>query len=144
MKKNDEPVIVRQTFNTTVDAVWSAVTEVDLMRKWYFENIPDFKPEVGFETQFNVESGDRNFMHLWKVTEVVPSKRISYDWRFEGYPGDSFVTFDLFEKGDSTTLRLTVTVREDFPDDIPEFKRQSCIAGWEYFIKGRLKEYLGS
>ncbi len=44
------------------------------MRKWYFENIPAFKPEVGFETQFNVQSEERNFLHKWKVTEVQPSE----------------------------------------------------------------------
>jgi len=54
MKKNEEPIIVEQTFNTSVDTVWNALTEIDQMRKWYFESIPSFKPEVGFETQFNV------------------------------------------------------------------------------------------
>ena len=142
MNKNDDPIVVEQTLKATIDAVWRAITEPDLMRQWYFENITAFKPEVGFETQFNVQSGDRNFLHLWKVTEVIPLKRISYDWKYEDYPGDSFVVFELLERGKSTTLRLTATVREDFPDDIPEFKRESCIAGWEYFIKLRLKEHL--
>jgi len=27
-------------------------------------------------------------------------------------------------------------------EDIPEFKRESRIEGWEYFIKERLREYL--
>ena len=52
------------------------------------------------------------------------------------------VVFELYEHGDSTTLRLTLDIREDFPEDIPEFKRKSCIGGWEYFIQGRLKEFL--
>jgi hypothetical protein len=33
-------------------------------------------------------------------------------------------------------------VRETFPDDIPEFRRDSCIGGWEYLIQKSLKEYL--
>ena len=142
MKASDGPIIVEQSFDAAATTVWQAITDIDQMRQWYFDNIPAFKPEVDFETQFNVQGGDRDFLHMWKVTEAMPLKRISYDWTFEGYPGDSFVTFELFEKGRSTTLRLTVTVREDFPDDIPEFKRESCVGGWEYFIKGRLKEYL--
>lgn len=40
MKKNDEPIIVEETFNTSIDNVWSAITEVDKMRRWYFKNIP--------------------------------------------------------------------------------------------------------
>jgi uncharacterized protein YndB with AHSA1/START domain len=142
MKKNDEPIIVEQNFNTSVDVVWNAITKVDQMRQWYFDNILSFKPEVGFETHFNVESQDRSFLHLWKVTGVVPLKKISYNWRYENYPGDSFVVFELFKENNSTKLRLTHRVTESFPEDIPEFKRESGIAGWTYFIKESLKEFL--
>jgi uncharacterized protein YndB with AHSA1/START domain len=142
MKTSDDPIVVEQTFDTTLDTVWKSITEIDLMHQWYFDNIPAFKPEVGFETSFKVQSGGRDFLHLWKVTEVVPRKRISYDWRFAGYPGESSVAFELFDTGEFITLRLTVTVREDFPEDIPEFKRESCVDGWKYFIKERLKGYL--
>lgn len=48
MIEHDEPIIVEQTFNTTIDSVWKAITEIKQMRQWYFENIPTFKPEVGF------------------------------------------------------------------------------------------------
>lgn len=144
MKTSDDPIVVEQSFDATVDTVWRAITEIDLMRQWYFDNIPAFKPEVGFETRFNVQSGGREFLHQWKVTEVVPRKRISYDWRFAGYPGESSAAFELFDNGKSTTLRLTVTVHEDLPEDIPEFKRESCVEGWKYFIKERLKEYLAA
>lgn len=142
MKTSDDPIVVEQTFDTSLDTVWKSITEINLMRQWYFENIPAFKPEVGFETSFMVQSGDRDFLHMWKVTEVVPRKKISYDWKFEGYPGESSAAFELFDNGKSTMLRLTVTVGEDFPEDIPEFKRESCIDGWKYFIKERLKRYL--
>lgn len=143
MKTSDDPIVVEQTFNTPLDAVWKAITETDEMRQWYFENIPSFKPQVGFETRFMVQSGDRDFLHMWKVTEAVPRKRISYDWRFQGYPGMSSAAFEILDNKGSTMLRLTVTVLEDFPDDIPEFKRESCVDGWKYFINGRLKAYLG-
>jgi len=143
MKKSDEPIVVEQTFAATPDDVWRAITDIDQMHQWYFENIPAFEPEVGFETQFNVQSENRNFLHLWKVTEVIPGKKITYGWKFAKYPGDSFVVWELFEQDDGTKLRLTVVVEEDFPEDIPEFERESCLGGWKYFIKERLKEYLG-
>ena len=142
MKKNEDPIIVEQTFNTSVDAVWNAITEIDQMRKWYFESIPSFKPEVGFETQFNVHSQDKTFMHLWKVMEVVPSKILAYNWKYEDISGDSFVKFELFEENHLTKLRLTHQVLEDFPDDIPEFKRESGVEGWTFFINKSLKEFL--
>jgi len=142
MRKNDEPIIIEQTFNASIETVWNSITEIDQMRQWYFKNIPSFKAEVGFETQFNVQSGDRNFLHKWKVTEVIPLRLIRYNWKFEGYQGDSNVVFELFKENNLTKLQLTAQVLEDFPEDIPEFKRESSIEGWTYFIKKSLKEFL--
>jgi len=142
MRINDEPVVVEQTYHTSIDAVWTAITEIDQMRQWYFENIPSFKPEVGFKTRFNVQSQGRDFLHIWQVTEVVPLKKIKYNWNYENYPGDSFVVFELFKENDETKLRLTAQVKESFPEDIPEFSRKSCVEGWTFFIKKRLREYL--
>ena len=112
------------------------------MRQWYFEYIPAFKAEVGFETQFNVHSQDRNFLHMWKVTEVLPNKMITYNWKYDSYPGDSFVVFELFDQGNLTKLRLTHQVQESFSEDFPEFTRQSCAEGWTFFINKSLKEFL--
>ena len=142
MRIDEEPVIVEETFNVPAAKVWEAITDHSQMIQWYFDNIPNFKPEIGFETQFIIENEGRTFPHLWKVTEAVPNKRITYTWRFEGYPGDSYVTFDLSEESGQTKLKLTVTVLEDFPDDIPEFRRESCVGGWNYFINNRLKEFM--
>ena len=142
MKNNDEPIIVEQTFNVSIESVWDAITKIDQMRKWYFDNIPSFKPEVGFETQFNVQSQERNFLHIWKVTEVEPMKRITYNWKYENYLGNSFVTFELFKQNNSTKLRLMDKVTESFPQDIPEFLRESGVEGWTFLIKKSLKEFL--
>lgn len=142
MKEDVEPIIVEQTFNTAIDTVWRSITEIDRMRQWYFKNIPSFKPEVGFETQFNVRSQGRDFLHMWKVIEVVPTKKIVYNWRYGGYPGNSFVVFELFKHNNFTRLKLTHEVQESFPDDIPEFSRESCIGGWKFFIRKSLKEHL--
>jgi hypothetical protein len=48
----------------------------------------------------------------------------------------------LDKLGNLTKLTLTARVVEDFDDSIPEFKRESCVAGWNYFIKERLSDYL--
>jgi len=133
---------VEQTFNATIEAVWNAITQIDLMRQWYFDNIPAFTAEVGFETQFNVHSQGRDFLHMWRVTEVVPLQMIAYTWKFANYPGDALVVFELSKQDRLTRLKLTCIVHEDFPEDIPEFTTESCIGGWEYFIKKSLKEYL--
>ena len=142
MKKTDPPIIVKQTFNISIDQVWEAITNVDLMKQWFFDNIESFEPEVGFATEFAVQNGGRNFTHLWTLTEVIPLKKITYNWKYKEYQGDSFVTFELIEDKNHVTLKLSIKVIENFPEDIPEFKRESCEGGWNYFIKERLKQFL--
>ncbi|KAA3613776.1 MAG: SRPBCC domain-containing protein [Calditrichaeota bacterium] len=142
MRKDDPPVVVEQTFNTSAEVVWKAITEVDQMRQWFFENIPEFEPKVGFETQFNVNSGERNFLHLWKITAVEPQKLVTYNWKYQDYAGDSFVIFEIMEVNNQAKLKLTTQIIESFSQDIPEFKRESCVAGWTYFINKNLKEYI--
>ena len=143
--KVSEPLIeVKQRFQQPIEKVWKALTDVNEMRQWFFENIPAFDPSVGFKTQFTIESEDRQFPHLWEVTEVVPFQKIVYNWKYEGYKGDSFVTFQLSEVDNQTQLCLTTKATEDFPDTIPEFKRDSCIAGWNYFIKTSLVNFFNN
>jgi uncharacterized protein YndB with AHSA1/START domain len=142
MKHTDPPIIVEQTFRTSKEALWNAITIQVEMALWFFDNIPDFAANVGFETQFPVRSNDRVFTHLWKVTEVIPGEKISYQWSYVEYPGEALVTFELLEEGNNLRLRLTNRVISNFPRDIPEFTRASGVAGWKYFIQGRLKEYL--
>lgn len=142
MKKSDPPIIVEQTFQLPKEKVWAAITERDQMVQWFFDNIPAFKPEVGFITEFTVDAGERNFPHRWEIIEAEPNKKITYHWSYENYLGVGNVIFELMEDGGNTTLRLTNITLEDFPSDIPEFKRESCIGGWEYFIQNSLKGYL--
>ena len=123
MKISESPVIVEEVFNSTIEAVWNAITKHEQMIKWFFNNIPAFKPEIGFETKFEVKNEDRVFPHLWKIIEVVPNKKIVYNWKYENYPGDSNVIFELFDQGNAVKIKLTTIILEDFSDDIPDKAR---------------------
>ena len=142
MTESSQPIIVEQAFNVSKETVWKAITEHKQMVNWFFDNIPEFKAEVGFETQFNVDAGGRDFLHLWKITESIPEQRIVYDWRYREFPGAGTVTFEIFEEGEGSRLRVTNEGLGSFPQDIPEFTRESCEGGWRYFIQGNLKKYL--
>jgi uncharacterized protein YndB with AHSA1/START domain len=142
MKTSEPPVIVSQSFTQSKEIIWNALTEVAQMRQWFFENIPDFKAEVGFQTQFKVKAPSRDFMHLWTITEVIPQQKLVYNWKYQDLAGDSFVTFELEEIDNKTTLTVTAKVTEDFSDEIPEFTRESCLGGWTYFIKEQLVRYI--
>lgn len=142
MKVNEPPVVVEETFQRDALAVWQAITDVKQMTQWFFENIPDFKAEVGFSTEFVVENEGRVFPHCWTVSEVVPQQRLEYNWKYRNYEGDAYVLFELFPQNDGTMLRVSLRVTEDFPDNIPEFRKESCLSGWQYFICERLKAFL--
>jgi uncharacterized protein YndB with AHSA1/START domain len=142
MKTKTEPIIVEQSFEVSREQVWRAITELHQMKQWFFEQIEAYEPKVGFETRFVVELDHRVFPHLWKITELEPHTMITYNWKYEGYTGDSFVTFELSDLGNATLLRLTHRIAENFPPDIPEFSRKNCENGWNWFIKQSLKDYL--
>ena len=141
MKIDITPIIVEATFDVSIHKVWKTITELDQMKQWFFENIPKFKPEVGFKNEFIVQSGEQKFTHLWKILEVIPEQKIIYQWRYAEYPGEGKVTFDLVKGGDRSKLSIISEGMHSFPQSIPEFSRESCIGGWKYFM-GRLINYL--
>jgi uncharacterized protein YndB with AHSA1/START domain len=103
------------------------------MKEWYFD-IAEFKAEPGFEFQFQAGKDDKVFLHKCKITEVVPGRLLTYSWRYEGYEGNSFVTFELSGEGNKTKLKLTHTGLETFPQNNPDFARESFAQGWTYII----------
>lgn len=142
MKDGDQPIIVEQLFDASLEKVWNALTVVAEMTQWYFPNIPAFEPVVGFETTFIVQVEDRVFPHVWKLTEVMPMRKIAYNWQFEGYDGRAVSVFELSQVDQRTRLTLTFSVIEKFPEHIPEFKRESGVNGWNYLIKESLIAHL--
>lgn len=146
MTKND-PFVIERTYNTPMEKVWKAITDKNEMKQWYFD-LADFKPEVGFEFNFNGgEEGKKQYLHLCKITEVVPNKKLTYSWRYDGYKGISYVTFELFSEGNDsnnskTRLKLTHAGLETFPADNPDFAKINFVQGWTEITGTSLKQYL--
>ena len=135
-----DAVIVERTLNAPVAKVWRALTDVDRMRQWYFD-LKEFKPEVGFEFEFVVEHEGNRYHHLCRITEVIPEKKIAYNWRYKGEPGDSLVTFELFADGERTRVKVTHTGIETFPKT-PAYARKNFEAGWTSIIGTELKKFV--
>lgn len=135
------PLIIERTYNAPKDLVWQAITDNKLMKQWYF-NMADFKPEVGFEFSFSGHGSDgTEYVHLCKILEVVPGEKLSHSWRYRDQPGDSVVTFELFEDGNGTRLKLTHTGLETFPQKSKDFGVDSFTAGWTHILGTGLKEF---
>jgi uncharacterized protein YndB with AHSA1/START domain len=135
-----EPFVIERTYDAPSDKVWEAITNKDKMKQWYFD-LKEFKPEVGFEFQFSGGTKEHTYLHLCKITEVIAGKKLTHTWKYDGYPGESFVTFELFAEGDKTRLKLTHAGLETFPAE-PDFKRENFVMGWTDIIGRSLKKYL--
>ncbi len=118
-----QPLVIERTFDAPVALVWRAITTPEDMSRWYFD-LKEFKGERGFEFQFVVEHEGNTYDHRCKVTDVIPQKKIAYTWRYGGHEGDSLVTFELFDEGDKTRLKLTHEGLEAFPK-LPAYARNN-------------------
>jgi uncharacterized protein YndB with AHSA1/START domain len=132
--------VIERTFNAPVALVWQALIDPKAMAEWYFE-IKDFKPEVGHEFHFSVEHEGFTYAHRCKVMKVTPEKKLAYTWRYDGYEGDSLVTFELFAEGAKTRLKLTHEGLESFPKQ-PSFARKNFAGGWTSLIGSSLMTFV--
>lgn len=139
-----QPITLERVFNAPVSKVWSAITDSDEMKNWYFD-LPGFRAEVGYQFKFTGGPDDgKQYLHLCEITEVEPEKKLTYSWRYDGYAGNSFVTFELFPQDDQTLLRLTHRGLETFPKENPDLDAKNFVAGWNHIINISLKEFLES
>ncbi|MEM0926557.1 MAG: SRPBCC domain-containing protein [Planctomycetota bacterium] len=138
----ESPIVVKANFAVPIETVWKAITDEGQMKCWYFESMQRFRPEVGFETEFDVEFEGRVFLHQWKVTEAHKPNRLVYDWKYGGVPGRSQVIWELSESDENTELTVTHCGGETFPQDDPIFSRENGVAGWEYLLHESLPSFL--
>jgi len=135
------PLVVEKTIQAPASTIWEAMTNRDQMKQWYFD-IESFKPEVGFEFSFTGEDKGVKFVHYYKITEVIPGKKLAYSWRYRDFPGMSHVSFELFPEGESTKVRITHEGLETFPKNNSSFGVASFTAGWEYILGTSLRNFV--
>ncbi|WP_417356371.1 SRPBCC family protein [Flavobacterium sp.] len=140
METTTKPLVMERTYNASVERVWSAITDVEKMRQWYF-NLESFEARVGFKFQFAASCDDKEiYVHLCEVTEVEEGKKITYSWKYEDREGISYVTWELLPEGNKTKLILTHRGLETFPAH-ENFTRDSFNGGWTHFL-GTLQDYV--
>ena len=137
-----QPIVLERIFNATTSKVWNALTDKNEMKKWYFD-LEEFKAEIGFKFHFTGgPSPDRQYLHLCEIIEVIPEKKLTYSWQYDGYAGKSFVTFELSKQENKTLLKLTHKGIETFPAEITDFAIHNFEEGWNEIINTSLKNYL--
>lgn len=134
-----QPFIIERVYKVPIARVWKAITNKEDMKQWYFD-FSEFKPEVGFEFKFKGGTEKNTYMHLCTITEVIENKKLSYSWRYEGYEGNSVVTFNLFDEGNATRMKLTHAGLETFPP-LKDFEKENFEKGWTEIMGKSLKEF---
>ncbi|RAJ80179.1 uncharacterized protein YndB with AHSA1/START domain [Chitinophaga dinghuensis] len=139
---NATPLITERVYDAPTATVWSALTQLEQLRKWYFQ-LDGFKPETGFKFSFTCDCDGIDYLHHCEVKEVIPGRKITYSWTYEGYPGYSEVSWELFPEGNKTRLQLTHRGLESFSGiDNPSFQVSSFQEGWHFFFNEALPNYL--
>ena len=135
----DKPFELEQVYDAPIEKVWQALTDKDSMREWYFPQLINFEPVAGFKFEFN-DAGS-NYKKEWQVTQVEAGRKLAHTWVYKNYPGSSEVTFELFNEGGKTRLKLTHTGLASFPHKA-HFARHRFEDGWHSIIGSNLKSYL--
>ena len=135
----DTPFVIEQIYNAPIEKLWRALTDKDEMKEWYFPQLKKFEPVVGFDFEFSNDGS--TYQKEWRVTNVIDGRVLAHSWIYKGYPGSSEVSFELFQEGDKTRLKLTHTGLASFPDD-PHFARHRFEDGWKQILGSNLKNHL--
>jgi uncharacterized protein YndB with AHSA1/START domain len=133
------PLVKEFYYDVPMEEVWRALTTKEEMKRWYFPQLQNFEPVVGFEFQFQKDGAE--YQKEWKVTKVITGKTFAHTWAYKGYPGTSEVQFDLFPEEDRTRLKVTQTGLEHFPNH-PHFKRERFERGWDQLLERNLRRLL--
>lgn len=137
----NKPIVIENIYNASSDKVWKAITDPDEMKQWYFD-LPGFTAAEGYKFQFYGGTEEKQYLHVCAVTEVVAGKKLTYSWRYDGFAGNSFVTWELFAEGDQTRLVLTHTGLDTFPADQPDFAAKNFEVGWTEILGTSLKGFV--
>lgn len=139
---NTQPVIVNRIFPVNPELLWCALTEKERLKEW-FVGLDEFRAEVGFRFSFSGgPSEDRQYLHLCAITQAIPNQLLAFSWEYDGYPGCTFVSFNLTRNGSGTLLTLSHTGLDTFPAENPDFAHENFSEGWNDIINISLNEYI--
>lgn len=138
----NNPIIFTERFDTTPDQIWQALTNVEAMKKWYFD-VQDFVAVEGNDFYFYESGETREFLHRCKITRIEPPIVFAHTWSYPDHSkGSSLVTWEIMPEDDKTLVRITHDGVENFADGGTAFLRENFAAGWEAIMKNLLRNYL--
>jgi len=117
---------VRKTVKATPDKVFAAWTKPELLYRWFgpgqmLPSEAEVDARVGGKLRFVIEGISPRSGQQMKITfigvfrEVVPGRKLSFDWEVAGDPGES--TFVMVEFLDVTGGTEVVLTQERIPNE---------------------------
>ncbi len=107
----ESTLTVSRTINADKETIFKALTNEDVMEKWFFAG-PDgwsatvkSTPKVGEEYKIDMHGENDTYTHTGVFKEVVPNEKLVFTWNSQAVQ-DTLVTITLTEKGDSTEVKL--------------------------------------
>jgi uncharacterized protein YndB with AHSA1/START domain len=114
LKSHTQQIVVDDVFPHTLEMIWKALTDGELMGRWLGMTPTGFAPVKGKRfTYQTTAAGAWDGVIQCEVLEVIPNQRLTYSWRggHEGNAGygsrlDTVVTFTLSRAENGTRLSL--------------------------------------
>lgn len=135
-------VKVEAVFDAAKSQVWEALTNIEIMKVWYFD-ISNFKLAVGTEFSF-YEGEKKEYLHEGEILKVEQNKVLQHTWKHpQQSKGSSIVTWEIEESGDDKVkVTLSHEGLENFADGGPNFAPANYEMGWNAIVKTNLRNYL--
>lgn len=108
---NESTLTVSRTINANKKTIFEALTDENVMEKWFFAG-PDgwsatvkSKAKVGEEYKIDMHGENDTYTHTGIYKEIIPHEKIVFTWNSQVVQ-DTVVTITLTEKGDATEVKL--------------------------------------
>ncbi|HUL47555.1 MAG TPA: SRPBCC family protein [Steroidobacteraceae bacterium] len=101
---------------TTPQKLWSALTEVEFMKQYWFGMHCESQWTAG--SPWKMVSGDGGITDAGEIVEAEPPRRMVIRWRHERMPelkaeGDSLCTIELEPNGPAVKLSITHSIERE-------------------------------
>jgi uncharacterized protein YndB with AHSA1/START domain len=117
---------------TTLDKLWSALTDEEFMKQYWFGTHCESKWTAG--SPWTLVSGDGQILGAGEIVEAEPPRRLVIRWRHQNKPelkaeGDSLCTMELEPSGTAVKLSITHTIERE-----PSKLIEAVSGGWPKVI----------
>lgn len=134
---------LEKQFNAPIGDVWHALTQPELMEKWYFK-VHNFSLEEDSVFTFYGDEETKKYLHRCQVMTVTPLHIFEHTWEHPNESkGKSVVRWELNAIDENTTnLVLTHSGTQSFSDAGPAFTVENYEFGWEGIVGISLRNFL--